>query len=129
TPFITEEEIKRETADSFYGDHKVKAWVEACKQWSKAKVDASFLEPVKAPIPTLILSGAVDPVTPPQKGEEVAKYLSNSRHIVINNAGHAFNSECLDTLRAEFIAKGSAKKLDAACVETIQRPQFAVRVP
>ena len=129
TPFITEEEIKRETAGSFYGDHKVRAWIESCKQWTKGKADASFLEPVKSPIPTLILSGAIDPVTPPQKAEEVARNLPNSRHIVINNAGHAFNSECLDTLRAEFIAKGSAKKLDAACVETIQRPPFAVRIP
>lgn len=129
TPFITEEEIKRETTGTFYGDHKVRSFVQACKQWTQGKVDASFLEPVKSQIPTLIFSGTIDPVTPPQKGEEVAKSLPNSRHVMIQNAGHAFNSECLDTLRAEFIEKGSAKKLDTSCVEIIKRPPFVTRVP
>jgi len=34
-------------------------------------------------VPVLIFSGYLDPVTPPERGEEVAKYLPNSRHVII----------------------------------------------
>ena len=36
-----------------------------------------------SPMPTLVMSGELDPVTPPVWGEAIAKHLSNSRHVVI----------------------------------------------
>jgi pimeloyl-ACP methyl ester carboxylesterase len=43
---------------------------------------------VKSDVPVLILSGGLDPVTPPANGAEVAKSLPRSRHIVAQGYGH-----------------------------------------
>jgi pimeloyl-ACP methyl ester carboxylesterase len=125
TPFITDEEIKSTSANSFYGDARVRPTIKACSEWPKAKVAASFLDPVKSEVPVLLVSGALDPVTPPWLAETVAKTLSRSRLVVIPNATH--NSyECVENLVAEFIDKGTVEGLDASCVEKIQRPPFTI---
>ena len=125
TPFITDEEIKSTSANSFYGDARVRPTIKACSEWPRAKVDASFLEPVKSDVPVLLVSGALDPVTPPWLAETVAKTLTHSRLVVIPNATH--NSyECVENLVAEFIDKGTADRLDASCVEKIKRPPFTI---
>ena len=50
-PFITEDEIKRDTTGTFYGDHRVRTSMKACEQWPKSKVAATFSEPVKSDVP------------------------------------------------------------------------------
>jgi pimeloyl-ACP methyl ester carboxylesterase len=125
TPFITDEEIKSTSAKSFYGDARVRPTIKACSEWPKAKVAPSFLDPVKSDVPVLLVSGALDPVTPPWLAETVAKTLSRGRLVVIPNATH--NSyECVENLVAEFIDKGSAEGLDVSCVEKIKRPPFTI---
>jgi TAP-like protein. len=56
--------------------------------WQRGNIPADYREPVSSNLPVLIFSGNLDPITPPQRGEEVAKYLPNSRHVVIPEAGH-----------------------------------------
>ena len=54
-----------------------------------ASVPAAFYTLPPAPAATLVLSGGVDPVTPPRHGERVAKALgAKARHVVVPNAGH-----------------------------------------
>jgi pimeloyl-ACP methyl ester carboxylesterase len=103
----------------------VRPTIKACSEWPKAKVAPSFLDPVKSDVPVLLVSGALDPVTPPWLAETVAKTLSRGRLVVIPNATH--NSyECVENLVAEFIDKGSAEGLDVSCVEKIKRPPFTI---
>ena len=64
-PFITEDEIKRDTAGTFYGDYRVRTSIKACEQWPRAKVATTFSEPVKSDAPILMISGELDPVAPP----------------------------------------------------------------
>lgn len=122
-PFITEDDIKRDSAGSFYGDMRVRQVLHACAEWPQAKVPASFLNPVKSNIPVLLISGEIDPVTPPWLAEGAARYLANSRHVVIRNATHT-SYECTENLAADFIEKGSAEGLDTSCIEQIKRPPF-----
>src|SRR6185295_16039033 len=106
TPFITDEDIKTTSANSFYGDARVRPTMKACAEWPQAKVAASFLDPVKSDVPVLLVSGELDPVTPPWLAQNVAKTLSHSRLVIVPNATH--NSyECIENLVADFIAKGT----------------------
>src|ERR1051325_4441797 len=114
-PFITEEAIKRETANTFFGDFKVRSLQQACAQWPKTKIPAGFTNPVESKIPTLIISGDIDPVTPPAYGEAAARHLSNSLFVVASNTPHSFRDDCLEDLVAEFFAKGSVKGLGPDC--------------
>jgi pimeloyl-ACP methyl ester carboxylesterase len=124
-PFITEADVKRDSAGSFYGDMRVRTLQQACAQWPQAKVPASFLNPVKSNVPVLLISGEIDPVTPPWLAESAARSLSNSRHVVIHNATHTFY-ECTENLAADFIEKGSVQGLDTSCIEQIKRPPFNI---
>ena len=71
-------------------------------------------------MPTLILSGAVDPATPPEWGEKVLKNLSNAVHLVAPGGHHIITGEgCIPQLIASFIVKGNAKGLDTRCTQSI----------
>jgi pimeloyl-ACP methyl ester carboxylesterase len=125
TPFITADDIKTTSANSFYGDARVRPTMKACAEWPQAKVAASFLDPVKSDVPVLLVSGELDPVTPPWLAQIVAKTLSRSRLVIVPNATH--NSyECIENVVADFIDKGTTEGLDISCVEKIRRPPFTV---
>ena len=83
---------------------------------------------MRSNIPVLILSGYLDPVTPPEWGEEVASHLPNSKHVIIPHGAHMpeglTNVECLDKLMQEFLSKGDAKGLDTTCVERVLPAPF-----
>ncbi|HEX7296668.1 MAG TPA: alpha/beta hydrolase, partial [Pyrinomonadaceae bacterium] len=105
-PFITEQDIKTTSANSFYGDARVRPTLKACEEWPKAKVAASFLDAVKSDKPVLLVSGALDPVTPPWLAQQVATTLANSKLVVIQNATHS-SYECVENLIGDFIDKGT----------------------
>ena len=128
-PNITEDEIKRNTAGTFYGDYRVRTVIKACEQWPKGKVAATFSEPVKSGAPILMITGDLDPVAPPWLAAGAARFLPNSRQISISNTGHYFSFECIDDLFVEFMTKGSAKGLDDSCAKGIERPQFMTKLP
>jgi hypothetical protein len=98
--------------------------IEACKEWPRGKVDPSFSTPVKSSVPVLMISGDLDPVTPPWIAERAARYLPNARQIVFRYGSHAGAASCGEDLIAEFVSKGTAKGLDASCVSQIHRPPF-----
>lgn len=124
-PFIAEGDIKTTSANSFYGDARVRPTLKACAEWPQAKVAASFLDPVKSDVPVLLVSGELDPVTPPWLAQIVAKTLSRSRLVIVPQATH--NSyECIENVVADFIDKGTTEGLDISCVEKIRRPPFTV---
>jgi pimeloyl-ACP methyl ester carboxylesterase len=123
-PFITQAEIAREAAGSFYGDLRVRAQIKACEQWPRGKVGPGFVTPIRSDAPVLLISGDLDPVAPQWLAAQAARYLPNSRHVIARNASHVSSSGCIDGLVAKFIAQGSAAGLDASCVEQIKRPPF-----
>ncbi len=95
------------------------AWVAACTVWPAADLPAGYFEPVRSDAPTLLLSGALDPVTPPRWGEEVLRGLGNARHVVAPGAGHGVLVRgCTADVIARFIDAGSHADLDVSCIGT-----------
>jgi len=128
-PFIDQGEAATLNAGNPFGNYRVFQQTRACSMWPQGKIPPDFLEPVSSNVPVLIFSGNLDPVTPPQRGEEVARYLPNSRHVIIPQAGHGVDGlaepECVDRIIMEFMEKGDAKQLDVGCVERMVPPPFA----
>jgi hypothetical protein len=87
-------------------------------------VSATFLDDVKSRTPALLLSGELDPVTPPALGARVARDLPRSRQVVLQGLSHTIASECADHLASEFIVHGAADSLDASCAAQTRRPPF-----
>jgi pimeloyl-ACP methyl ester carboxylesterase len=130
-PFINQEEAAKLNEDNPFGNYRVFQQTRACSFWPQGKIPADYREPVSSNLPVLIFSGNLDPVTPPQRGEEVAKYLPNSRHVIIPQGAHGVDGlsdqGCVDRIIIEFMDKGSVRDLDTSCVERMAPPPFATK--
>jgi hypothetical protein len=77
------------------------------------------------------MTGEWDPVTPPSNGENAAKALKNSLHIVVPHGAHGLGGlvgiECVDNIVTEFIERGTTKGIDTSCVQNIRRKGFAMK--
>ncbi len=66
---------------------------EVCAFWPRIEPPAAFRQIPPAPVPTLLLSGGIDPATPPRHGARVAQALGAlALHEVVANAGHGLLS-------------------------------------
>ena len=130
-PFINQEEAAKLTAGNPFGNYRVFQQTRACGMWPRGEIPSDFLEPVRSNAPVLIFSGNMDPVTPPKYGEQVARHLPNSRHVVIPQAGHGVDGltdpGCIDRIAIECLDKGDAKNLDVSCVERMAPPPFVTK--
>ena len=126
-PRVTAEDTKQESAGSMFGSYVMRAQQQACAFWPRGTVAESFYAPVAADIPTLVMSGEIDPVTPPVWGEDVARHLPNSRHLVLPGTGHtAGGTGCGLRIIRGFIEKGTVEGLDTSCASALTRPPFFV---
>ena len=128
-PFISEQNIVRETTGTFVGDYRIRAHIEACKEWPKGEVSRSFIGPVKSNLPVIMISGELDGSTPPWYAKTALGYMPNGRQLNIRYYGHQTDSPCIWTILSGFIQKGSVKGLDTSCAENIKRPPFAMELP
>jgi pimeloyl-ACP methyl ester carboxylesterase len=112
---------------SFFGRALVDDFVRACGIWPRGKLPDDYYTPVKSNVPALILSGGIDPATPPRHGEMVASTLPNARHFVAPALGHGVSLHgCAPRLIESFIRAGSSKDLDGKCLQRIPRPLFVL---
>ncbi|HJX29274.1 MAG TPA: alpha/beta hydrolase, partial [Thermoanaerobaculia bacterium] len=116
-PFFTSEEARRLAAGSFLGTSRVDQQVRACSVWPRGDVPAGYSQPVRSNVPVLLISGERDPVTPPRWGEQVARHLPRSRHVVFRRGSHAVRSPCVRQILADFVARGTVEGLDTSCSE------------
>ena len=108
-----------------FGTLFVDEFAKGCEHWPKGTMARDFDQPVKSAKPVLILSGGLDPVTPPQYGDEVKKNFSNVLHAVAPNVGHGVSHRgCGPRLIKKFIESASLNELDAKCLESLPRPLF-----
>jgi len=126
-PRIDAQQIDRDTAGTFLGRSVTDFRLEPCKFWPHAKVDASYYENSPSNLPALILSGELDPVTPPRWGESVAAQWKNSKHVIVPATGHgtAFTG-CVGRLLASFLETADPSRVDPSCVRQLKRPPFFV---
>lgn len=130
--FFDEAEVVRAAAGTFLGDFRVRLQKAACREWGVPAVAKAALEPVRSAVPTLVISGQWDPVTPARWGDEVMKGLSKARHIVVPGSGHGHEGmngarECLNGIHHQFVDSASVEGLDTACLTSITRPAWTLR--
>jgi hypothetical protein len=107
---------------------RVRQQIEACRRWEQGEIPAGFHRPVAGDIPVLLVSGELDPVTPPLWAERAAAHLPQSFHLVLPEGHHGpgglTNQDCYLDIEARFLEQGSARDLDASCAATMKRPPF-----
>ncbi len=125
-PFVDVETAKRASMGTFLGDSRLRQQLQACEAWPRAELPPGYGEPVRSDVPVLVISGELDPVTPPVWGEDASRHLANSVHVVVPGGGHSNPFPCVSRLVAEFLAAGTTDSLDRTCVADVQPPPFAM---
>jgi len=110
-----------------FGSEFARFYQRLCSGWPRGAVPAAFYTLGASASPVLLLSGGIDPATPPRHGERVARALGPmARHVVVANAGHGvLGIGCLRDVVYRFIDAvddRDALTVDAGCASAIPRP-------
>jgi len=125
SPRYSADDITRQAAGTLFGTRLLSGQVAACQFWPKGTVAPDYYAPVVSTVPALVLSGELDPVTPPTWGLSVVQHLRNGRHVVMPGTGHGVAATaCGNRIVSDFIDSADAQGLDTACVRTVHRPGF-----
>ena len=93
-----------------------------CRIWDAPKAPAAQRAVTQSSIPTLLLSGTFDAVTPPSQAQIAARTLTNSIVVDIRGVGHdtVGKSRCAQRVFASFLSVPSAP--DTACAARLRPP-------
>ena len=85
----------------------------ACRFWESGEAPAAFRTPVISDVPTLLLAGEFDPVTPPEWAESSALHLNNAHLFVFPAVGHGVldSHVCAADLVRAFLAGPEAPRV------------------
>ena len=118
-------ETREEHGKAYFGRLMIEGDDITCPIWNTTPVAKSFYNPLKTDIPTLLLSGGLDPATPVSWAEMAMVDMSNAKHLVAPTATHGVVSQtCADKLVGQFIDSTGTAELDATCLEKDNRKQF-----
>ncbi len=125
-PRWEQENVSQEQlAKTYLGTAFMGAMRAVCDGWPRGPVDPDFGAPLQSNVPTLILSGSNDPVTPERYADQIVKRFSKGKHLIAAGQGHGqLATGCIPRLTAEFIATGSTSGLDEDCVRSIRPAPF-----
>ncbi len=111
----------------FVGDGE--DYARLCEAWDAVPPSAGEDDPVTNDIPTLVIAGRYDSITPPTFGQQVADHLPNSFYLEFPDQGHAptasTGTDCPMQAVLSFFDHPDTGP-DSACLADEQPPQFLV---
>ena len=98
-----------------------------CDTWQLSAAPPLVAGPVESDIPTLILAGSYDPITPPEWSRSVAENLSHSYYYEFPAAGHnvGVDNPCVDNIMVTFLSD-PASRPSASCMNDAHKPEFVL---
>jgi pimeloyl-ACP methyl ester carboxylesterase len=115
------------TPSTPFVDHGASLYQRVCAFWPRGAVPAAFYQVMPGSSATLLLSGGLDPATPPRHAARMARALgAKALQVVVPNAGHGLiGLGCVREVMFKFIDAtddAAALAVDASCVVGIPRP-------
>ncbi len=123
---ITAEDAKKIGSGQLTQDTYYQYWRAACKGWSSLSGDDDIHTPLVSDVPMMILSGELDPITPPSMGDHLAKSFKNSRHLVVRGVGHNVSYQgCIPKILGKFLKELDTNAIEVECLDKMKRPAFS----
>ncbi|MGH7919681.1 MAG: alpha/beta hydrolase [Candidatus Dormibacteraceae bacterium] len=96
-----------------------------CKVWNVRPADPSTAVATKSSVPTLLLNGELDGVTPPSSAKLAAQTLSQSTVVLLPGIGHdtILASPCAIIVLNNFLSK-PRDPVDTSCVKSMTVPDL-----
>ena len=117
----------RATSATPFIDQAGQLYQRACAFWPRGAVPEAFYKIPPASSAMLLLSGGLDPATPPRHADRAARALgAKARQVTVANAGHGLmGMGCVRDLMFRFVNAAddtAALAVDASCLTGIPRP-------
>lgn len=129
-PFITDETLAAGlTGDPRYDRLRPDSYVDDYLDGVCGAFDSGTAPPVEdelvaSSLPTLVLGGVYDPITPPDDGESLLARLDNAQFVVLPHTGHgAIADPCGQALVLDFLQSPDVS-LDTSCIDDIAEPAW-----
>jgi pimeloyl-ACP methyl ester carboxylesterase len=98
-----------------------------CRTWNVPPSPPIEHEPVTSDVPTLVLSGAFDPITPPAWAHEAVQHLSAGQLFDRPDASHGvFFTDCGAAIVKAFLADPASRSAPACASDPTLRLAFAI---
>ena len=121
-PRLTPAIVADEESHSFLHGMEVKTVPTWCRSVNVPPI--AYRAPAQIAAPVLLLSGALDPVTPPYRADDAARYMTHAQRFVVANAAHGVSQlGCAPRLLREFVDLPE-RTLVADCLKEIPRSSF-----
>ncbi|MBL8155761.1 MAG: alpha/beta hydrolase, partial [Anaerolineae bacterium] len=100
---------------------------EVCSLWGAGLPDPKENLPVTSSIPTLVMTGQYDPITPPAWGQFTAAFLDHSYFYEYPGLGHgtSVSDMCPMSMAMAFLDDPS-RSPDGSCIRDMLQPSFTV---
>jgi pimeloyl-ACP methyl ester carboxylesterase len=106
----------------------IRTTLDDCDAWHEARATSAELGPAVGAIPTLILNGVFDPITPPAYGRLAAETLSNSYYVESRSGAHGVPMDgCTLQIMLDFIARPDTRP-ETTCNESRAPVRFLTDV-
>ncbi|MEE4637328.1 MAG: alpha/beta hydrolase [Wenzhouxiangella sp.] len=113
--------------DTLLGNSMKEVYDQVCADWPRGDLSDDFHQPFDTDTPVLILSGELDPVTPPAYGDEADAQFSNSLHLVARGRGHiVITQDCVGQIATRFVANAGFEELDTECMDRLGPEPFFI---
>jgi pimeloyl-ACP methyl ester carboxylesterase len=112
-------EIKPDVLSGLQSDMRV------CQIWGEKPVPNEQKQPVVSSLPTLILSGEYDPITPLSNAQQAMQTLSKSFLFTFPGTGHGvfLTNACPNNIMTAFL-QNPAQKPSGGCITAMREPNF-----
>lgn len=121
-PRLTAAQRAREAQAGVFGAAGLASFDELCGALALPPLPPSSVQTLTPP--ALLLSGALDPVTPPIRADRALRTLPQGQHVVAAHAGHVISGlGCTPALLRRFL-DAPLQTIDATCLGEIVLPAF-----
>ncbi|KID56838.1 alpha/beta hydrolase [Pseudoalteromonas luteoviolacea] len=127
-PVLTQSD-RQKYGQSYFGKMMIESLDMVCPIWQVEPVEHDFYKPVKTNIPILLLSGGLDPATPPSWADLAMVSFSNAKHLVSPSATHGVASQtCANKVIGQFINTLAFSELTTDCLDKDNRKQYFMNI-
>jgi len=121
--FAARRTARTEIAEALSEDARLRI----CAEWGSAQPRSSATRPFVSDVPTLILAGEYDPLTPPAYAEIAGRTLRHSSWFEFPGIGHAVvpTSPCAFAMMIDFLA-APALAPNASCIADMRPPAWVI---
>ena len=121
-PRLTPDIIAAEQGKPFLKGMQIERWPRLCPAVAVPATKYRLPQTIESPV--LLLSGALDPVTPPHRAETARSHMAHSQHLVGDALAHGISHlGCGPRLLREFL-DAPDRPVDGSCLNEIALPPF-----